>query len=1389
MASQQPTHTTSDQEPIVVQSDLLFPVVGVGASAGGVEALQTFFENAPASMGMAFVVILHLSPQHVSHADDILQRVTTMPVHQVTQTIALEKNHIYVIAPGKQMQMSDGCLRVSPRESVDSVPLTIDRFFQSLAQAHGFHAIGVLLSGSGSDGAAGLSQIKEAGGITFAQDPNDAVHAEMPQHAIATNHVDIVLPVAELPQRLLDLWSTAQKMHSDNEESVEAAAEDRDTAADSPERALADILMHLRVRTGHDFRAYKRATILRRVERRMQINGQRDFVAYRHFLRATPDEATALLADMLIGVTQFFRDRTAFDVLGREVIANLFEHGLSDAQVRVWVAGCATGEEAYSISLQLAQARDARSSSQSIQVFATDIDETAIERARTGCYPSAIANDVPTELLQRYFTKESGQYRIAKSVRERILFAAHSLMRDPPFSHLDLISCRNVLIYLERGVQRQILELFHFALRPGGYLFLGTAESADAADDLFAIVDKKWRIYRAKAVAHRAKAAIEFPPLGSPGTRRSDERHTPVSPTQPPASPAQRSFSFADLHQRALESYAPPSVVVDRDSNLLHLSDNAGRFLRHGAGEPTSNIMALVLPELRLDLRTAIFRALQTGTSVEARRVAWNHEQQDSWINMTVRPFFDPVANTDYLLIVFDEVAGHMTEDEARQGGQDPVLAQLEHELQHSREQLATVIEQYETSLEELKASNEELQAINEELRSTSEELESSKEELQSVNEELTTANAEMHARIEDTAKANDDLHNIIASSEIATVFVDKEIRVKRFTPSATAIFKLIDTDLGRSLFDIKHSLHYPSLADDVRQSFESLQLTEREIESEEGRWYLMRLLPYRTADDHIDGAVITLIDITARHAAEEAARRGEQRLRLVAQSTKDYAIIIFDSAGSIVSWNAGAEDIFGYRETDMIGNNIELIYDPKDREAMVPALERTTAARDGRADDERWHRTKDGGRIYCSGVVTPILDASFTGFAKIARDLTHRKLTEEANKKALAEEQAAREQALSSSQLKDEFIAVLSHELKHPLNLIGVKAEILPRLPQTRDIPAVHEASWWIKKAIRSQAQIIDDLLDWSRIQTGKLSLKLTRLDLKAMFAALADTMEQDAHARGITLVMDFPTQSAIVFADPTRCEQIIWNLVSNALKFTESGGRIKLRLTQEGRMYRIDVVDSGQGIDSATLPYIFDMFRQGAPGRSRTGLGIGLALVKQLIEMQGGRVEARSDGPGHGTAFTAWLPRAIEELVPQEPRGERGRSIEGLRILLVEDDGQAAASLGTLLELEGASVVGVTTVEEALESGRDQAIDVVLSDISLSGTDGYELVKRMRADPRWASVAAVAFTGHSRDEDVQMAKRAGFDAHLAKPLELTQLLETLCALTRRTSTPQPGP
>lgn len=605
-------------------------------------------------------------------------------------------------------------------------------------------------------------------------------------------------------------------------------------------------------------------------------------------------------------------------------------------------------------------------------------------------------------------------------------------------------------------------------------------------------------------------------------------------------------------------------------------------------------------------------------------------------------------------------------------------------------------------------------------------------------------------------------------------------MRVKRFTASATVVFKLKNVDIGRSLFDITHSLRYSSLAQDVKRTFETLRPIEREVESADGQWYLLRLLPYRTADDRIDGAVLTLIDMTARHQAEDSARLGEQRLRLAAQSTDDYAIIVQDPNGVITSWNRGAERIFGFAAKDVVGKNIALIYPSEDREARVPAQEREMAAREGRADDERWHITRDDRRVYCSGVVTPISDPSFTGFAKIARDLTERKMREDANREALAHEHAEREKASLSNQLKDDFLAMLSHELKHPLNPIGMKAEILPRLPQTRGIDVVQETADSIRRAVRAQAQIIDDLLDLSRMRTGKLALSIAPVDLAEVLARIADVSENEAAQRRIKLSMNSPGEPVYAFGDAVRCEQIFWNLLSNALKFTGRGGSVDLRITLDGAMARIDVKDTGKGIDASTLPHIFDMYRQGGRHPTFGGLGIGLALVKQLVELHGGRIEASSDGLGTGTTVSVWLPAAArQEGAPAQPEG-RARPVAGARILLVDNDAEATTSFAALLELEHALVTIATSAEQALELLAENAVNALISDIQLPGLDGYTLVRRVRANASFAGLKAIAVTALGRDEDTRAAREAGFDAHLTKPLDFPELVHTLDMLLR---------
>ncbi|WP_151445874.1 chemotaxis protein CheB [Lacisediminimonas profundi] len=973
-----------------------FPIVGIGASAGGLQAIIRLLERLPADSGMAFVVVLHLSPKHESIANEVLQRATRMPVLQVMQPVAIEANHVYVIPPNRYLVMSDGMLRVEPQERPRGQNIAVDIFFRTLADTHLDRAIAVVLSGTGADGAMGAARIKDQGGIVIAQSPEDAEHSGMPEAAL--NSADFVLPVNEIPDKLLEIWRNAQKINlahptTGSTDNLDVRVSAAPASLEKVEVNLGTVIALLRSSTGHDFRHYKRATVLRRIERRMQVRGTVTLAEYCQLLKKDSNEPAALLKDMLIGVTNFFRDHEAFEALQRDVIPEIFRGKEGTDQVRVWVPACSTGEEPYSIGMLLIEHATLLPKPPEILVIASDIDERAIAIARAGIYAGAIVTEVSPGRLRQFFSREEERYRIRKLVRDRILFAAHNILRDPPFSRLDLISCRNLLIYLNRDVQTQVLEMFHFALNPGGYLFLGSSESADVVSNLFTPVDKKNHLYRAKSVSRQSRTVPTFPiwrdivppkVIGQPRARKHD-------------------FSIAEIHQRVLAQFAPPSVIVDSDANIVFMSDQVGRFLRHVGGEPSRNIVSLVLPELRLELRTALFQAQNISKGMEARRVELERGGHRYCVNMIVRPFHDNDAEADLVLITFDEVeqsaqpAMPKTAD-----GKDPLLHQLEEELQRTKEQLQDTIEQSEVGTEELRASNEELQAINEELRSATEELETGKEELQSVNEELITVNYELRKKVEETSKVNDDLRNLITSTDIATLFVDRGMRIKRFTPRANDIFSIIPSDIGRSLLDITHRLEYPQLADDIASTLETLQPVERELPSNDGRFYIVRLLPYRTIEDKIDGAVMTFFDITRRRKAEENLRFGEESMRMMAESTRDYAIITSDLQGMVRTWNRGAQLIFGYTEAEMLGQSADILFLPEDRQKGIPQEDMRRAREEGRAEDERWHLHKDGNRLYCSGVLTPLLSVdaddnidhgadALHGYAWILRDETRR--------------------------------------------------------------------------------------------------------------------------------------------------------------------------------------------------------------------------------------------------------------------------------------------------------------------------------------------------------------------------------------------------------------
>lgn len=1359
-------------------------VVGIGGSAGGLQALMGVLEQLDSSFPAAIVVVLHLSPDHQSHATEILQRVTTLKVSQVTARTLLEPGHVYVIAPGTNLITDDG--HVQPADAAPTHPsAVIDRFFRTLAEVHRERAIAVVLSGTGCDGALGITHVKEFGGLAVVQQLESCEHDDMPKAAVATKVVDLILSPAEIGKRLTALVSSPARTLASKP--VGEGGADVGSEEDGDERAYQEVLSALRVRTRHDFKNYKRATVRRRLERRMQLNGLASLQAYRDFLQKNPEEFAPLLADLLISVTSFFRDPPAFETLQGEVLPGLMERVHPDGELRVWVAACASGEESYSVAILLQEQADRMRSPPHLQIFASDISAAALATARAGVYPPNILADVSPSRLIGFFEKEKGDYfRIRPAIREKIVFAQHNVLSDPPFSKLDLICCRNLLIYLDRSAQAATLELFAYALRPGGYLFLGSAESVDALSSAFETVSKEHRIYRLRPEA-AAMSRVRLPSqMADGGVSQDAPQHLP----SPRDAYVAHDQALAIAHERALVAAAPPNVLIDTAYDIERASQGVGRFVAFSAGVPTRNLLSNVAADIRVELRTALFRAAESGRSVQTvfLRDRLGTPQAGAVMALSVHPIPGDDGKPVRWLVLFDEPVNTFKPTVGEEGPSAPFVSAIERlELENKslKSLLQDTLDRSAVSNEELKASNEELQAINEELRSAKEELETSKEELQSVNEELTTVNFELRQKVDEAGRNNDDLRNLIESSDIATVFVDSAMNVKRFTPEASKLFALIPTDVGRPLMDVKSRLVYDEIVADASTVFRHLRPVERSIASIDGEHFLARILPYRTSTDKIGGAVLTFINVTALRDAESRVRLSEERLRDAIAASGDFCVVSTDLEGRVTTWNEGAEHIFGHPAAQIIGQSIDLLFTEEDRAQGAPLKERAEALRTGRASDERLYLRRDGTTVFCSGVMTTLHSGAPVGFLKIARDVSASKRVEQAQRHDLDEQRRASASIQHALDLKDRFLAVMSHELKQPLNLINVNAELLVRLPEMKALPSAQRIGGTIRRAVAAQEKIVNDLLDLSRVQTGKLQLNRQAHDLVQIVQQLAQAMTPDAVAKGIHLSLSLP-ERASCHCDAVRVEQIIWNLLGNALKFTPPAGTISIRLTTTPTQAKLEVSDTGTGIAPESLESVFELFRQvdGAEaGPQRAGLGIGLALVRELVIAHGGRVEASSPGLGKGSTFHIWLP------LSEQPRSEAKAppshdSWVGQRVLVVDDDAELLAVFAELLELEGLDVVKTTSAKQALKILAQGGFDLVFSDVGMPDMSGLDFIKHARALRLSKPFQSVAITGFGREVDVRAAMEAGFDAHLSKPISV----ERLGAQLRQLAAAQPG-
>lgn len=862
-----------------------FPVVGVGASAGGLEALEGFFSNLDPHNDIALIIVTHQLPGHLSLLPDLLAGFTDRAVIPAESGLVLKKNRVYVCPPGQNLAILNR--RIHLMEPVDFLEthLPIDYFFRSLAEDIKHKAIAIILSGTGSDGTLGLKDIKTQGGMTMAQSPDSAKFAGMPSSAIASGEVDFVLPVDQMGQQL------AEYVESINFKRFDQMALEHMIDIEPIQK----IFIMVRNKTGHDLSAYKLTTIRRRIIRRMNIHRIANVEHYVHFLQENPYEIGVLFKELLINVTHFFRDPEAYGALAQNALPKLLETKHYHDELRVWVVGCSSGEEAYSIGILLKELMEKQHKMLKLQIFATDLDEDAINRAREGLYPAAIESNVSAERLNRFFKKENDGYRIGKEIRDAVVFASQNLIKDPPFTHLDLISCRNLLIYLNADLQNELFPQFHYALNKDGLLFLGTSESICGFNDLFTALNKKWKIYR------RNESSIRFP-VSKLSTSSITSSVKPLSAEPPLIFGLQNNQVSKQIEKMLLQLYAPVSVVINEHGKIIYVHGRTGNYLELSPGQPNINIIELARDGLRVPLATMLRQAKKiSGTEKLNQRIPIKTNDNHEWIDLNLIRINEPETLRHLLLVSFQPCLtepGHHGSEPAQQEiapADNQEKGQLEEELYFTKESLYATIEELETSNEELKSANEELQ-------SSTEELETSKEEMQSLNEELNTVNSELQNKVEALSQSHDDMQNLLNATDIATIFLDNTLKIKRFTRPATQLIKLIDTDVGRPLEDLVSTLHYKDLIDDAKLVLQTLVFKTKEVQSTDGNWYSLRILPYRTAENMINGLVITFIDINRVKRAEKTVQDADMARAIV--ETVRHPLLVLDSEFFVTAAN-----------------------------------------------------------------------------------------------------------------------------------------------------------------------------------------------------------------------------------------------------------------------------------------------------------------------------------------------------------------------------------------------------------------------------------------------------------------------------------------------------
>lgn len=1539
-----------------------FPIVGIGASAGGLEAFTQLLKHFPADTGMGLVLVQHLDPNHESELTRILARCTTMPTQEATHKLRVEPNHVYVIPPNVNMTIVNGVLNLEARSEERRPQHAIDLFFESLAADQHERAIGVILSGTATDGTLGLEAIKAEGGITFAQD-GSAKYDSMPRSAAAAGCVDFVLSPEDIAQELVRIAKhpyvigspgeagaveapeEAPRDAGDRERETSTAHQDdttalpsgghgtpdngaervRDQAAqgDQPlqDDGLKKTLLLLHNHYGVDFSLYKSATIQRRIARRMMLGGHSRLADYAKFLKGNTGELDTLFSDVLISVTSFFRNPEAFDVLKRIVFPKLLEQRRDDA-VRIWVLGCSTGQEAYSIGMVFSEFADEMPRAPKLQIFATDLNNALLDKARAGLYAKTLTADISPERLRRFFVEEKGGYRVIKSLRENVVFARQNLIKDPPFSRIDLVCCRNLLIYLEPVLQKKALPAFHYALKPGGFLFLGASESLGQFTNLFEPVDKKQKIFSKKVVAtsglllpairaqpgEKQARVVTFPPVLATGVS------TELS--------AQR-----EADRLMVNEFAPPGVIINAELQIIQFRGPTSAYLTPPHGKASFDVLKMAREGLMLPLRAAINKAKKEGKAARKDNVRVLEDGNVRLVNIQVIPL-EKVKERCHL-ILFERVphsaaqnsetrSAHQSrrglgertgppasgeEDRAKVERPDMRamrlhLAESERELADTRDYLQTIQEEHDAAKEELQAANEEGQSANEELQSINEELETSKEELESTNEELVTVNEEMTNRNVELSRLNADLNNLNASIHTAILVLGRDLTIRRFTPLAEKVFNLLATDVGRGLSSIRHNLVMPAGPGDsharpldlenlIRDVIDTVSVQECEVQDRQGHWFSLRARPYLTLDNKIDGAVVALVDIDALKHNEREIEAARNAAEAIIRTTRDPLVVLHgdlrvktanaafyrtfkldphvieghkiynlgDGQWNIPELRTLLEDVLprnhffddfelirafpglGLRTLLLNGRSV-------DSEAGVPdlillAIEDIT---EHKAAEETVRQAGERFRLLAQTVPQKIFTTEpsgeagyfnpqwmeYTGlsFEQIKGwgweqfihpdDLTetvrmwkhcitsgepfhfeHRfrradglyrwhisqvvALNDGEGKAVMwVGSSADIHDGKEAEQRKDEFLALLAHELRNPLAPIGNALHILRQTGGAGETarPAID----MMQRQVGQMVRLVDDLLDVSRISQGKIELQRDRIELGPILSHAVEAAQPHCITMKQELTITMPPQPIYLNADPARLTQIIGNLLNNACKYSDQGGRIELIVETDKVQVVIRVQDNGIGIAADQLPRIFEMFRQvdTSLDRAQGGLGIGLTLVKRLVEMHGGSIEAHSDGLARGAEFVVRLP--VLAGAPNISQAQSNASLSPTvrrRVLVVDDNLDSASSMSMLLEMSGHEVHTAHDGIAAVEAAAEWQPDVILLDIGLPKIDGLEAARRIRREQKRVGLPLlIALTGWGQDEDRRLSQEAGFDFHLVKPVDLLVLKTLLDSL-----------